>query len=637
MKEEALTEAGEYLQEISQAQKRMRDWFDRGDSVVSLYKGEGDAKNRGSNQYKILWQLTETQRPVLYLYPPTPDISRRFLEENPVAREAAEILEKAVKHSMECPGHEFHTAAKALVDDCLLPGRGVARIVYDADFEDSYAGVDAAGEEVMESKKTSEKVYIKYVYWKDFMHSDGRVWDDVWWVAFGSSLTKEEIEDEFGAELAKKIPLIKDMSEGDAAKYEHYEERDDVARVWEFWNKRTGKVYIIAEGYDEFLKPSEDDPLKLHGFFPTPEPLYMIRATGSLEPIPEYKMYEDHANQLYKLTARITDLIDWCKANGFYDAKFADEIGHVISSPEGSLKPVTGWSNFTEKSPIEWFPIDKFAQTIQLLRQEEMIVKSEIYEIVGVSDIMRGIAKPRVTKAGQEYEAQFSTGQSSRVGQKRYSVEVYFRDLIRIMAEVIADLFDPETMIQITGVRPAADVKEGLSVVIQMLRDERTRQFRIDVETESTVAPDRARQKEEINEFMSSFAATLPMLMNAVQSGMMTPDVAHEFIMAFARRSELGREFEDTIDKIGKQQQQQRPDPEQQAQAQKMQIEMQKLELEKQKLQADVMLNAKELALKQAELVQKGQIEQAKIMQKMREALLDLEITRVNVGGRNAQ
>ena len=59
---------------------------------------------------------------------------------------------------------------------------------------------------------------------------------------------------------------------------------------------------------------------------------------------------------------------------------------------------------------------------------------------------------------------------------------------------------------------------------------------------------------------------------------------------------------------------------------------MQKIELKKQEMMAKIQIDAKELALKAAELQQKGQIEQAKILQSQREAMLNVVTVMINSG-----
>ncbi len=640
-----LTEAGDYLLEISEAQKRMHEWHLTGDAIIKLYRGEGDDKNRGSDTYKILWQITETQRPVIYSQPPDPSIRRRFLERDDITREAAEILEKSMYYVMECPGHEFATMADGAVSDFLLPGRGQARVVYEVETEDvptKDAEYDEDGKpSATEPRKVpgTEKVYADYLFWKDFMHSDGRIWEmDVWWVAFGASLTRGQLIKEFGEEIGNKIPLIADMDDSEQSMWSHYEDRDDVARVWEFWNKRTGKVYKVAEGYDEFLETPAEDPLQLLGFFPCPKPLYMVETTANLEPVPEYRQYEDQANSLYRLTQRIAHLEDWAKVQGWYDTALAEEIGRAVHSPEGGLKAMDNFQRMRDaggaKGVIEWFPIEQIVQALVLLAARHKEVKAEIYELVGLSDIMRGVAKPRVTKGAQQLEAQFAAGRSSRIGRKQRKVEVFLRDIIRIMAEIIAEQFEPETLFEMTGTQSDEETMAGMQEVVELLRDEKMRNYRVDVETSSTVAPDDAREKEELNEFMPAFTQMMSGTFQMVQGGIIDPEMAKEIVMTFVRKYGFGREIEDLLDQgLGQQQEEEGPSPEEQAQQAEMEIKKGELQLKQQKLQMEMRRDIKELALKEAELMLKDKIEEAKILQKEKEAQTRLLTTIINAQG----
>ena len=117
----------------------------------------------------------------------------------------------------------------------------------------------------------------------------------------------------------------------------------------------------------------------------------------------------------------------------------------------------------------------------------------------------------------------------------------------------------------------------------------------------------------------------------------MDMEIAKTLLMAFVRRFDFGTEFEDTINRLGQQQgKQDKPDPKEQEAAQKMQLESAKLELKKQELQTDVAIKQAELALKAAELEQKGEIENAKILQKYHDSLMNLEVVKVNAGGGRA-
>ena len=110
------------LNELSAAQRRMESWMDRGEKVISLYRGEGDGVNPASDRFNILWANIETQRPFIYSNTPKPIVRRRFLEPDPPARVAAEVMERALDYFMECEGHEYTPAMRRAVSDFLLLG-----------------------------------------------------------------------------------------------------------------------------------------------------------------------------------------------------------------------------------------------------------------------------------------------------------------------------------------------------------------------------------------------------------------------------------------------------------------------------------------------------------------------------------
>jgi hypothetical protein len=624
------------LNELSSAQNRMNSWLKRGEKVISLYRGEGDGINVASDRFNILWANVETQRPFIYSNTPKPIVRRRFLEPDPPARVAAEVMERALDYFMECDGHEYTPAMRRAVSDFLLPGRGQVWVVYDAEFEEYSEGIDDDGEEVMAERKAYEQVYIEHLYWKDFFHSDGRCWEDVWWVARGHDLTKHDLEEQFGKEVADDIPLVSDIARDDEHEYRDQYERRDCARVWEFWNKRTRKVYKVAEGHDKFLETPLEDPLELEQFFPCPKPLYMIETTGSLEPIPEYKMYERQAAEVNTLTDRITKLTSVLRAAAVYDANAKDAISKLVRGTENEMIPCENYASFMQaggsNGAITWLPYDPLIGVIEGLSMQREKTMQMIYEVTGIVDILRGVAVPRETKGAAEARAGYATG---RLGEKQRNVEKFARDTLAIMAEVIAEHFDAKTLMMITGVQSGLAEGQGMEQVAQLLRDDLMRGFRIDVETDSTIARDEDREKADLAEFLTGLSGFMGAATQAVSGGLMTPDVAKEIILFAARRFRVGQQLEEKLEQMGGQPPQPQEDPNAAANAMKMQIEQEKLKLERMKIEGEQALEAQKLQLEQAKLMQSGQIESQKIEQKHIEALINRDTARINASGGN--
>jgi len=192
--------------------------------------------------------------------------------------------------------------------------------------------------------------------------------------------------------------------------------------------------------------------------------------------------------------------------------------------------------------------------------------------------------------------------------------------------------------------------------IVEVLRGGVSRQYRIDIETDSTVRGEVRQQQETIGLFLDGTAKFFESMFPIVQAGAMPPDVAVDLYSAFARVFRLGKQAEDALSRFGqaaqeaaKNPQPPAPDPEmlklemeaksreqelqfKQAEAQQgAALEQQKMGLEQQRAQAEqVMAQQKaeqEMALKQQEIEAKMRLEEQKLahQQKLEETKLASE------------
>lgn len=648
-------------QEIEDAHKRLEDWHKRAKRCTSLYRGEGDKSNPDSDKFKTLWMITEIQQPALYTGGAQADVRRKHLDSDPVARVAAQLLERTTQCCMDDDLHEFDFAQDSAVSDYAIVGRGQTRAVYDAEFEpekirinqdqatamkidgledkikSDEMGLYVEGEDI----KISENAWIEHVHWGDFLHSDGQKWEDVWWTAFGSWLTKEDLEEQFGKEIAEEVPtcgaVMDDEEMGDYLGYE--KGRDEFARVWEFWSKRTGKVYKVAQNYGEFLEAPRDDPYGLKGFFPCPRPLDMINTTGKLEPIPEYKMYEYQSMEVNRLTGRIDRLIESIKAGGIYDIRLGEAVSKMFEGDDNEMIPVENYSDFANSGGIAgamtFTPTAEFADSLAKLASQRQQNMEMIFELVGVGDIMRGVTNPREAFKTQELKAQMNAGATSRMRRKQRRVERFVRDNIRILAELVGELFDEKTILAKSNLEIPP---EALQEPVKLLKSDTAREYKIDVESDTTVAVDDESRKQDFTEFISAMGGLINQGMQAAQAGVLPEELVGNLILFGLRKFKAGRDIEENIEQgfkaqaEAKKEKQGQPSPEEQAQQAKMQIEMQKIELRKQELMIDAQNAAQKLQLEVAELQQKGEIEAAKLKQKQHDSAMNLLTVMINSG-----
>ena len=172
---------------------------------------------------------------------------------------------------------------------------------------------------------------------------------------------------------------------------------------------------------------------------------------------------------------------------GVYD-KSAEGIQRVFNQgSENQLIPVDNWAMFAErggiKGQVDWIPIDQVVNAINQLRQYRQDKVMQIYEVLGISDIMRGSSKASETAAAQQIKAQFG---STRIQLKQFYIAEWITQALRIKAEIICKHFQPETIIQRSNIERTPDAQLAMSG-IELLKNEEIGEYRISVEADSKI------------------------------------------------------------------------------------------------------------------------------------------------------
>lgn len=621
-----------WLMELRLADKRENEWRERAEKVVKRYR---DEQERSDSRFNIVWSNTETLSPALYSARPKPDVRRRWDQPDPISREIALILERALEYSMDT--QDFDGLMAMQVQDYLLPGRSVMRCRYVPTFEKGERQrvmlvqrdpddpeslfMDESGEErepegfddfglpfatdEPEDELVNEEVAYEYVDWRDFRMSFGKKWEDIDWIAFRHQWTRDELVDAFGQKGASvQLDITPDI---DADNREDREAADSMkkAEVWEIWDRATRRVLFVSRGYKDGPLDDRDDPLSLVDFYPVPKPLYSVKTNGSMVPIPEFTMYQDQADELDRITGRIDKIVDALRVRGVYDAS-AENIGQILKGDDNDLIPIDSWQALVQKGGLDgvisWMPIQQLAAVLlQLYQQRDQLLQT-IYQLTGISDIFRGSTDPRETKGAQQLKAQFG---SLRLRPRQDEVQRFVRDVLRITAEIIAENFSPETLQLMTG-RPVAPQ------MIAMMQEDSLRSYAIDIETDSTIASEDAAEKEQVIEFITAFANAFSTMGPLVQQGVMPLEAAKAIVLFGARKFKASREVEEALNTIGT------VPPQQEGE----QSDQGELAVEMAKIQQDATEAEREIALKFAQLQSEEQREAFKLMLEER----DLEL-----------
>lgn len=599
-----------WLREISLAGAHEKKWRERAEKVIKRYRDEeaSESDENRKPRFNILFANTEVLRGVIYQKTPVADVRRRFLDKDQVGREAAQVLQRSLSFCVD--SYDFDGVMGQVVEDYLLPGRGLAKVKYVPTFGPM---VDDAGQPMIgeDGKPMQQVVYetveTDYVEWDMVRISPAKRWSKVRWVAFGELLTRDELIKQFGEDIGKRCTL--DWAPKDK------EQEDEIfkrALVWTIWDKTAKKVHVVSKGMPDQRLSSVDDPLNLQGFFPCPKPVYSIKTTNTMIPLPEYVQYQDQAMELDNLTARIEHLTDALRRRGVYDGGFP-ELEKLANAGDNEFISVENYASLSEKGGLDKAileaPIETIAKVIVHLMQQREAVKQTIYEVTGLADVVRGISQASETLGAQQLKARYA---NSRTGPRQKDIEKFARDLFRMKAEIIAEKFSPQTLAQMTGFDLAMDdnEKQTLTInaqaaeqqgqpvppalagklkkptweqVMKILRDDKLRGFRVDIETDSTVQPDAMEEQKNRVELLGAVTQFITGAAPAVQSGALPMAVAKEMLSFGVRGFKVSPQLEDALDQIGGQEEQ-KQDP---AKDQAKQAAMAKEAAEVQKAQAE--------------------------------------------------
>jgi hypothetical protein len=653
---------------ITEAEKYFADYQIACDNADRFYANLERLRSQArERQMQLFWANMQVLGPSIYSRPPVPVVVPVFRDRRPLYRTSSELLERCTVATYN--QQDIDALMRLIRDDMMRLGRGVVW----PRFEDD----------------DGQYVCLDYKYRRDFLHDPARVWAEVDWVAAASYLSKREMRKRFGKisgdEYKNAIyAVVKDDVNGKL-------DRQVKAKVWELWSKSGNRVVWVAEGCEKLLDEGKPH-LDLENFFPCPRPAYTTCQPGTLIPVPEFLFWKDQAEEINELTGRIGALTESLRLKGFYPAG-AGEIGDAIDAAMKNtqnnqiLIPISNWAMVGDNanSMIVWVPIDKVVSTIEACIQLRKELISDVYQILGISDIQRGDTEPEETAAAQQLKSQYG---SVRAHDKQQELVRIARDFTRIAAEIMAEEFDQNTLLEMSQmelptdaeikakakpltqalgklVREVEDAKTDpkvqamaaknpdaakqildqaeqqvedlkgqlqqleqvvtIDAVFKFLRDNKTRPFTLDIETDSTIAPDEALQQKRATEFTTAVGGFLEQSLPLVEQVPQAATMVSAMLKFVASQFRVGREVEGIIDEFADQMteiaaQPKGPSPAQleaqqaaEALQQKNQIETQKLQLmgQTQQAMAQVNIAKTQLAAKDLQLTeQKQQFEQ---------------------------
>jgi hypothetical protein len=334
------------------------------------------------------------------------------------------------------------------------------------------------------------------------------------------------------------------------------------------------------------------------------------------------------------------------KAKGIYDSSLGADLKKLLEADDNELVPADSASSLAAEKGLQnaiWFmPIEQLIVVLTQLYQAREACKQVIYEITGISDILRGATAASETATAQTIKNQWGTLRLKRLQKE---VARYARDLLRLMLELAASKFSEATWAKMTGLpyllqEQVASLQQALQSaqrqgdpqqiqqlqqqlqqpqwrqVLALLQDDLTRAYRIDIETNSTVEPEATEDQKQISDLFTAIGQFLNGVGPLVAKGVLPFQVAQTMLLTITRRFRFGTEIEEQI------QQMQPPKPEEQddgqaqdaALKQQQQMAQQQMQLHQQ--QMELTLKAKTMEAEKGLLEKKIDLELREIQLK---------------------
>jgi hypothetical protein len=536
----------DWLKKIADSEKREDRWRTDAEYAERVFSGGGEDE-KAPYDFNILYSNIETLVPAVFNTSPKPDIRESFSTgpSDPMAavyREVAQVLERGVEAQLD--NDVLTIEMQAAVQDALLSGRGVVRIRFDADEEKipgkplaDEMGQPMIGEDGMpvmgepSVKISRERVEYEVVAWRDYRQGPAARHEDVQWKAYRHTLPKEDIDRIRDPDLRAKLQA--------AGEYKDEADKKE-SGVWECWCKAKREVlFITVAGEVIRIAP---DPLGLRYFFPSCEPIQPNGLTGKTEPINPFALYRRLAEELDRITVRINAVLSGMKVRGLIIGS-SDDIAELSKADENTLIPIANMEGVAATgglaNAIQWWPVDQAAKVLAQLYVARDSTKQIIYEVTGISDVVRGATDSAETATAQQLKSQWV---SLRIKKTQDAVARAARELIEKTAEIVGTKFSAETIQHMTGVQMTPEIMDILAKPLDF--------YRIDIETDSTIRADMSRSKGEMSEFLTAtsgfFSTMAPVVAQAPQ--MAGPIV--EIYAAFARQFNLGKQAEDALEKM---------------------------------------------------------------------------------------
>lgn len=564
-----------WIKKIGESREAEKSYRDKGKMLWEKYSSATSGESK--DIINIFNPNTDILLGALYNTTPKPDIRRRFAKKSEtndrkdaLYRNMASAAGYAIQYNFDI--QNISDEFRSVFLDGLVTGRGVGELVYDYEVVQEQV-LDGLGNPIVITKPVDQVYKTVHVEYQDFTQEICKKQKDVTWQARMHLFTKKEMMEEFNlsSEQVEDISYTYSINSNDS---KESSKSSKYAQVWEVWDKKSKKRIYVCSSFKDGEEPlkEEDDPLKLDKFFPFDIFKTIDNGKNNI-PTAEYCLYEDLNKHLQKINRRTMNLTNKSIKHVTVANSAQEELQTQIKkATDGDVVGVNQSPTLGAAQQVGALPIQEAIAVKNELKQDSVDIIDKIWEITGVSDIMRGGSNPLETATAQKQKGVFGT---LRIQERQKRVQEFIKASFAKMSEAVCEFSTIEELKSITcldlltsqekaqlafGIKTGQveiteDIKSSLieptwEEVKDGLTNDRMRGYTISVESTATVFDDVEAERKQIADLSQSTISLLNQSSQLIAASPSIIDLMEQFTIANLSTYKTGRNYTDNVKEL---------------------------------------------------------------------------------------
>lgn len=418
----------------------------------------------------------------------------------------------------------------------------------------------------------NERVLLEHVLYRHcYVDPDIRRWNKAKRLAFEEYYSVPEFKEIFGAKAYLDLANPEDTGGTEDKALS----KRQLVRVFEYWDMYSRECYWFAENGSDFIKPRAlftpddsdyDEEFKtrnglydLEKFFPCPEPLMSNQATDEFWPIPEFYQLMEVFEDIHAIFSRMVTLTKAIRTRLLFDNNIQglqealNEAGEADAFGVSNLSQVLNSSGGSLENCVQYIPVDKCISALNQLYNALEQRLNTVYKLTGTSDLLQGLITDPVQRTFGERQMTEKYA-LNQIAEPQRKMQEFVRGCYQLMCEMALKNFKEASLDQyIMPQTLQPEHQERYRAALSLLRENQKR-FRIELETDSTIALNEEFDKQMRIELVNVLTAALEKTATVATSmpGLIVPELhALKYLAQGFRQGKLFQlEFTQAIDNV---------------------------------------------------------------------------------------